>query len=296
MDFLHNAFKRIRESYDILSIGSTWINFFLLTLTFLGGLFQRRIQSRIKENKKKRIFGFYGRDCEIIIPTFRARTILHDVGSKAEEKLNPSIVNMFNSDDAYALILIPQMLNSIQSYSDIHITLLTSNQTDPNKNKLCIGGPLANMYVRNIFQGKAGFRFASEFRFGYALKELSPESECFRDLYVVNKDRYSLFFKDSSNQIEATEHSYPSGYMVLIKIAGSDYHDARRSSVHIMFGYTGNMTLLSVRILTDEYILKLYKRLKKSGHLKHYFLVFNYTETQEIDLDSMKDITDVMFS
>ncbi len=196
--------------------------------------------------------------------------------------------------EAQVLLLLPQLAALSGNHRRINLRMPGDQQTDLwRHNVFLFGAPGSNQYVKSVLRGNYGFRFKAQIVFGCTEESYNhPSNEHWKDLRKPC-GKQLLYGKLDHSVEELTPYLYYDDYLVLIKIAGTDFAQKGHGTVHICFGHSDKSALYALICYLEHYS-HLYAKLKEK---KHYFCIMRCNQVGEIDFsdDSFLDLTNCMF-
>lgn len=160
------------------------------------------------------------------------------------------------------------------------------------ENLICIGGPMANHHVQNLFKSRL-----SRVKHKWQHEHDRERTEAYRDFIYIDHSSDLGAVKVGDREITYTVGK--EGYILLARLVGrqgirseNDFDDSEHGTVHIMYGVNETATLAAVKSLT-AHRNELFRRL---SHRKgHYLVIIKCDMNGTLDFSTYTDLTDEAF-
>ncbi len=289
----------MEQIWEIFNDVSLYVEiiFFLLTsiLAFRAG----KLTKIMKQRRIKRILGFVDSDiCEVMIPIWNGN-IAYDDNEKTKfvKEFGAKIENYeyIHKNEAESLLFIQNVFNAANINTELKLRAPTASNLSDKNNKFICGGPLSNVYLKQIFANNdvSPISLKRKILFGvkphwYDRKD-NKEFRCIEKL--VPEDSVGRIIFIQKNHSDEYEEIYTSdGYVILIR-----YKRKNLGTFFICFGNSALTSAKAVKCIVED-VDEIYNLTKK--HKNNFFLFLKCTKNGDIcfDKDSVVDLTDKLFS
>lgn len=266
----------VRNLIEKINDYSWIISPILSIITFICGFIFHKLVKVIERHKLNQFLMLNKKlECKILLPSYQANifnnTNLTEVYTAGDIKASSNIIELINKTGIYKSFL-------ANIYEKTYTNLIANN------NLFCIGGFSTNDYTYDLFQ--QFFPFVKFYMPQEQINNYTRPTSCF----IVDENMKGFSWGDSDDEkymVNSDER-----YIILIRLLNTDFNIKNHGTVHIIFG----QGIIGTLVLS-KYMLNNYKDIfAKTKHHSHYFIVFKFkAHTQLIDMNSYKDLTDIVF-